>query len=41
MRMSESAQISIPKPFRDHFGMLRRVEVEIAPTRNGQRPNTR
>ena len=35
MRISERGQITIPKRFRDRFGMNRDVEVEITPTEHG------
>lgn len=35
MRISKRGQITIPKKFRDQFGMNHNVEVEITPTRNG------
>ena len=35
MRISERGQITIPKRFRDRFGMNKDVEVEITPTENG------
>ena len=35
MRISESGQITIPKRFRDRFGMNQDVEVEITPTEHG------
>ena len=35
MRISERGQITIPKRFRDRFGMNKDVEVEITPTEHG------
>ena len=35
MRISERGQITIPKRFRDRFGMNKDVEVEIMPTEHG------
>ena len=35
MRISERGQITIPKRFRDRFGMNKDVEVEITPTDHG------
>ena len=35
MRISERGQITIPKRFRDRFGMNKDVEVEITPTEQG------
>ena len=35
MRISERGQITIPKQFRDRFGMNKDVEVEITPTEHG------
>ncbi len=35
MRISERGQITIPKRFRDRFGMNKDVEVEITPTDRG------
>ncbi len=35
MRISERGQITIPKRFRDRFGMNQDVEVEITPTEHG------
>ena len=35
MRISERGQITIPKRFRDRFGMYKDVEVEITPTERG------
>ena len=35
MRISERGQITIPKRFRDRFGMNKDVEVEITPTEVG------
>ena len=35
MRISERGQITIPKRFRDQFGMNTDVEVEITPTEHG------
>ena len=35
MRISERGQITIPKRFRERFGMNHNVEVEITPTREG------
>ena len=35
MRISERGQITIPKQFRDRFGMNKDVEVEITPTEDG------
>ncbi len=35
MRISERGQITIPKRFRDQFGMNTDVEVEIIPTEEG------
>ena len=35
MRISERGQITIPKRFRDRFGMNSDVEVEITPTEHG------
>ena len=35
MRISERGQITIPKRFRDRFGMNKDVEVEITPTERG------
>ena len=35
MRISERGQITIPKRFRDRFGMNQDVEVEITATEHG------
>ena len=35
MRISERGQITIPKRFRERFGMNKGVEVEITPTELG------
>ena len=35
MRISERGQITIPKRFRERFGMDKDVEVEITPTERG------
>ena len=35
MRISGRGQITIPKRFRDRFGMTKDVEVEITPTEHG------
>ena len=35
MRISERGQITIPKRFRDRFGMNKDVEVEITATEHG------
>ena len=35
MRISQRGQITIPKRFRDRFGMNKDVEVEITPTEHG------
>ena len=35
MRISERGQITIPKRFRDRFGMNKDVEIEITPTEHG------
>ena len=35
MHISERGQITIPKRFRDRFGMNKDVEVEITPTEHG------
>ena len=35
MRISERGQITIPKQFRERFGMNKGVEVEITPTERG------
>lgn len=35
MRISERGQITIPKRFRDRFGMSKDVEVEITATERG------
>ena len=35
MRISERGQITIPKRFRDRYGMNRDAEVEITPTEHG------
>ena len=35
MRISERGQITIPKRFRDRFGMNKDVEVEITATEDG------
>ena len=35
MRISERGQITIPKRFRESFGMNKGVEVEITPTERG------
>ena len=35
MKISERGQITIPKRFRDRFGMHKDVEIEITPTERG------
>ncbi len=35
MRISERGQVTIPKRFRDRFGMNKNLEVEITPTERG------
>ena len=35
MRISERGQITIPKPLRDRFGLLKDVEVELVPEKAG------
>ncbi|MCY4372853.1 MAG: AbrB/MazE/SpoVT family DNA-binding domain-containing protein [Spirochaetaceae bacterium] len=35
MKTSERGQITIPKPFRDRFGMNHNVDVEITPSERG------
>ena len=43
MKISERGQITIPKPLRDRFGLLKNVEVELIPEKSGiliQKRNT-
>ena len=35
MKISERGQITIPKPLRDRFGLLKDVEVELIPEKSG------
>jgi AbrB family looped-hinge helix DNA binding protein len=35
MKISEKGQITIPKNFRDKFGMQKDMEIELKPFKNG------
>jgi len=35
MKISEKGQITIPKNFRDKFGMQKDMEIELKPVKNG------
>ena len=35
MKISERGQITIPKPLRERFGLLKDVEVELVPEKTG------